>query len=108
MLIPGRPVFKGVNVKGTMIGFYCPQFIGDINTAGYHFHFISDDKKLGGHEMELKALKGITVSHQKLINYEFRQPDGKAFDTVQFEKQLKYNKKYEFLKLGKRVFRTKV
>ncbi len=93
ILIPGRPVFKGANVKGTIIGFYCPQFIGDINAAGYHFHFISDDKKLGGHVMEIKSTKELMVLHQKLLNYEFRLPVGMAFDTVRFDKQFQYNKK---------------
>jgi acetolactate decarboxylase len=93
VLIPGRPVFKGVNVKGTMIGFYCPQFIGDINAAGHHFHFISDDRKLGGHVMEIKANGGLNIELQKLINYEFRLPESNAFDTVKLDKQFQYNKK---------------
>jgi acetolactate decarboxylase len=93
VLIPGRPVFRGANVKGTMIGFFCPQFIGDINAAGYHFHFISDDKKLGGHVMEITATKEITVRQQKLLDYEFRLVDGRGFDTVRFDRQFQYNKK---------------
>jgi acetolactate decarboxylase len=93
VLIPARPVFKGNNISGTMIGFYCPQFIGDINAAGYHFHFISDDKTLGGHVMEIKASKVLQAAVQKLVNYQFRLPEGMAFDTVQFDKQFQYNKK---------------
>jgi acetolactate decarboxylase len=93
VLIPSRPVFRGAVVKGTMVGFYCPAFIGDINTAGYHFHFISDDKELGGHVMEVKATKQLKVEVQKLLNYEFRLPESKSFDTVQFDKQFQYNKK---------------
>jgi acetolactate decarboxylase len=93
VLIPSRPVFRGAAVKGTMVGFFCPAFIGDINTAGYHFHFISDDKKLGGHVMELKATKQLKVEVQKLLNYEFRLPESKSFGTVQFDKQFQYNKK---------------
>jgi acetolactate decarboxylase len=93
VLIPARPVFKGKNVKGTMIGFYCPQFIGDINAAGYHFHFISDDKKLGGHVMDMNATKSLKIEHQKLTTYQFRLPESKTFDTVKFDKSFQYNKK---------------
>lgn len=93
VLIPARPVFTGTKVAGTMIGFYCPQFIGDINTAAYHFHFISDDKKLGGHVMELKATAALQASLQKLTSYEFMMPSSAAFDTVRFDKQFQYNKK---------------
>jgi acetolactate decarboxylase len=90
-LIPNRPVFSGKKIKGTMIGFYCPSFIGDINAAGFHFHFISDDKKLGGHVMN--AINYFKVSVQKLVNYEFRLPESEAFDTVQFDKRFQYNTK---------------
>jgi acetolactate decarboxylase len=92
-LIPNRPVFEGKKVKGTMVGFYCPPFIGDINTAGYHFHFISDDKKLGGHVMEIGATSSLNVAMQKLVNYEFRLPQSQDFEKVQLDKQFQYNKK---------------
>lgn len=94
-LIPNRPVFTGKKIKGTMIGFYCPTFIGDINAAGFHFHFISDDKKLGGHvmELEIKATNALKISRQKLVNYEFKLTESEAFETVKFDKQFQYNKK---------------
>ena len=92
-LIPQRPVFKGKNVAGTMVGFFCPQFIGDINAAAYHFHFISDDKKLGGHVMEISSGKNAALKMQKLIHYQFDMPASVTFDTVKFEKQFQYNKK---------------
>lgn len=92
-LIPNRPIFIGKKIRGTMIGFYCPSFIGDINAAGFHFHFISEDKKLGGHVMEIKATNFLKVSMQKLVNYEFKLPESEAFETVQFDKQFQYNKK---------------
>jgi len=49
VLIPNRPVFEAENISGTLVGFYCPDYIGNINAKGHHFHFISDDKKWGGH-----------------------------------------------------------
>jgi len=92
-LIPNRPVFEGKKIKGTMIGFYCPSFIGDINAAGYHFHFISEDKKLGGHVMELKATNALTIAMQKRVNNEFKFPEGKIFEPVNLNKKFQYNKK---------------
>lgn len=93
VLIPQRPVFKGNSVAGTMVGFYCPQFIGDINTGGYHFHFISDDKKLGGHVMEITSGNKSEMKLQKLVRYQFDMPASVSFDTVRFDKQFQYNKK---------------
>ena len=93
VLIPARPVFTSQKIKGTMIGFFCPSFIGDINAAGFHFHFISEDKKLGGHVMELSATKPLKIEMQKMINYEFKLPESSEFQKVQFDKQFQYNKK---------------
>ena len=76
-----------------MIGFFCPTFIGDINAAGFHFHFISEDKKLGGHVMELTASKPLKIEMQKMINYEFKLPESAEFQKVLFDKQFQYNKK---------------
>ncbi|MBP6409485.1 MAG: acetolactate decarboxylase [Pseudarcicella sp.] len=93
VLIPARPVFKGTNIKGTLIGFYCPAYIGNINTTGYHFHFLADNKSIGGHLMDLKFSASAKIELQALQNYEFRLPESKDFEKVQFDKQFQYNKK---------------
>lgn len=93
VLIPERPVFDRVNISGTMVGFYCPSFIGDINAAGYHFHFISDDKQSGGHVMAVQSSGQLNIAIDKLTSYEFRMPESAAFDTVRFDRQFQYNKK---------------
>jgi acetolactate decarboxylase len=90
VLIPNRPVFEGEKVKGTMVGFYCPEMIGDINVAGYHFHFISDDKKLAGHVMEFNSNSPLSIKIDKLISYEFQLPQTEAFEKVQLDKEFQY------------------
>ncbi|MFD2289894.1 acetolactate decarboxylase, partial [Mariniflexile gromovii] len=91
VLIPERPVFEGTHVKGTIVGFYCPEFIGNINVAGYHFHFISDDKKLGGHVMSFKA-KNLLVEVDPLLNYNFTIPGSDDFFNVTLDKEFQYGK----------------
>ncbi|WP_422348986.1 acetolactate decarboxylase [Flagellimonas sp.] len=34
---------------GTMVGFYIPNFLNGINVPGFHLHFLSRDRKTGGH-----------------------------------------------------------
>lgn len=41
--------FSYKNVEGTIIALYCPDFMGNLNATGWHFHFISNDRKKGGH-----------------------------------------------------------
>ncbi|TWU43842.1 Alpha-acetolactate decarboxylase precursor [Novipirellula aureliae] len=92
ILIPNRPVFERQNFKGTLIGFYCPGFIGDINVEGFHFHFISDDKQFGGHAMEFKA-KDLHVAIDKMKQYTFVLPESEKFEAVEFDKQFQYQQK---------------
>lgn len=47
-----RPLYKKQNIKGTLVGFYNPGYAGGLDLSPFHFHFISDDKKAGGHVIE--------------------------------------------------------
>ena len=46
--------FEFNNVKGTLVGFRIPDYIGAMNVPKYHFHFLTEDKKAGGHVIELR------------------------------------------------------
>ena len=92
VLIPNRPVFERENFKGTMVGFFCPDFIGDINASGYHLHFISEDKTFGGHVMEFKA-KSLAVAFDEMYEYQFVLPNTDAYRNVGFDAEFQYKKK---------------
>jgi len=92
VLIPNRPVFETKNISGTMVGFFCPEFIGNVNVAAYHLHFISDDKSFGGHVMEFEA-NSLNVAMDEIKRYEFELPDTKAYRNVGFEAEFQYKKK---------------
>ncbi|SHF84388.1 acetolactate decarboxylase [Chryseobacterium sp. OV279] len=47
-----RPLYKKQNIRGIIIGFYNPGYAGGLDLSPFHFHFISDDKKAGGHMIE--------------------------------------------------------
>jgi acetolactate decarboxylase len=93
VLIPSRPVFEGEKIKGTMVGFYCPDMIGDINVSGYHFHFISDDKKLAGHVMEFTSNSPLMIKIDQLHRYEFQLPQTVGYEKVQLENKFQYKNK---------------
>ena len=42
-------VFDFNNVSGTIVGFYCPEYVAGVGVAGYHLHFITDELNAGGH-----------------------------------------------------------
>ena len=49
--------FNYDNITGTVVALYCPDYMGGLNTPGWHFHFISDDKTKGGHILDLQFAK---------------------------------------------------
>lgn len=50
-----QPTFEYSNIKGSLIGFWCPEYVGGVNVSGYHLHFLSDDKTKGGHLLDVRA-----------------------------------------------------
>jgi acetolactate decarboxylase len=47
-----QPVFDFHDVRGSLAGFYTPRFMESLNAPGYHIHFLSEDRKHGGHLIE--------------------------------------------------------
>jgi acetolactate decarboxylase len=47
--------FHADDVVGTLVGFWAPRYSRAVSVPGYHFHFISDDRSLGGHVLDLRA-----------------------------------------------------
>lgn len=92
VLIPNRPIFGAENVSGTMVGFFCPSFIGEINVAGFHMHFISDDRTFGGHAIEFEG-NDLTVEVDRMTEYTFVLPESGSFEKVEFDKQFQYKQK---------------
>ena len=37
------------DVPGTIVGFWSPPYARSINVAGWHLHFLTDDRIGGGH-----------------------------------------------------------
>ncbi len=56
-----QSVFTYENVKGTVVGLYLPGFMSGPNMAGYHLHFISDNRQKGGHILDFDAGAGTII-----------------------------------------------
>ena len=85
-MLSDRPRYQGKNIRGTLVGFWCPGYIGDINTAGFHLHFISDDHSLGGHLMEFSA-KSLEIGYDIKSEYKILLPDTKIFREAHFRSE---------------------
>jgi acetolactate decarboxylase len=52
----GQEEFTFEEQEGTLVGLWSPGFAGSFSVPGYHFHFLSLDKKRGGHVLECRAI----------------------------------------------------
>lgn len=77
-------VFALQNVRGTLVGFRLPQYFKGVNVAGYHFHFITADRKAGGHLLDGTFFKPV-VDVQPLQDWQIQLPDNAAFEQVILE-----------------------
>lgn len=76
------------NISGTLVGFYCPAFMSSLNSTGWHFHFISDDKKIGGHVLGLHLESG-EAQFDKTEAFRMILPKKQNFQTLNFDRDLK-------------------
>jgi acetolactate decarboxylase len=53
-VVKDQTIFEFHNAKGTIVGFRCPPYVKGINVPGYHLHFITEDRKAGGHLLECR------------------------------------------------------
>jgi acetolactate decarboxylase len=54
-VVSEQHVFELVAVDGTMLGFRFPEYAEGIEVAGWHLHFISEDRARGGHVLNSRA-----------------------------------------------------
>ena len=78
-----QSVFELHNVKGTVVGFYSPNYFPKVTPAGYHFHFLSAMRDSGGHVLDLRIEKGVVLIDQAM-GLRLDLPDDKTFLGLDF------------------------
>jgi acetolactate decarboxylase len=68
-----QPVFEFFDIKGTLAGFRFPDYAQGLNVPGYHMHFITDDRKAGGHLLDCQLQKG-RLSAEHTSNFHMELP----------------------------------
>ena len=68
------------NIKGTLVCVYYPDYMDGINAAGWHLHFLSEDKQCGGHVFDISLTQG-EAAFCRITSIEIDIPDSPAFDT---------------------------
>ena len=86
--IKEQKVFDLKGQEGTLVGFRFPSYAVGINVPGYHFHFLSKDKTLGGHVLDLQMEQAkIQVEKGREFSMEF--PESEEFLKFHYEADAK-------------------
>ena len=75
-----QKAFQFENITGTLVCVYFPDYMDGINASGWHLHFISDDRKHGGHVFDI-IMKSGKGQISKINSIELKLPDEPIFDT---------------------------
>jgi len=85
-VIEHQSIFELEDVSGTMVGFFFPDSMEGINVAGFHLHFITDDRRAGGHVLDCEVTDAIVeiddssalflVLPENQAYYEYAPPGG--------------------------------
>ena len=81
-----QSIFEFYNVKGTIAGFRCPIYLEEINVPGYHLHFITDDRKTGGHLLECEV-QNIEIEIDYTSKFCMALPENAEFYAVNLEEE---------------------
>lgn len=57
VIVGEQPIFVWENIPGSLVGIRCPKSALGKNVVGWHFHFISKDRRIGGHVNDLLTEK---------------------------------------------------
>jgi acetolactate decarboxylase len=75
----GQKVHTYANITGTVVGFFTPVFVKDLDTQGYHLHFLSDDHTRGGHILDMTIPANSSVEYDITQYYTVALPTTGAF-----------------------------
>jgi len=74
--------------QGTLVGFRCPAYMKRFDRVGYHFHWLGEDRKSGGH-VRAYAIEDVEIAIQELSGFTIEQPSRGEFYEVDLETERK-------------------
>ena len=79
--------FDFEDIKGTMVGLYCPDYMGDLNSVGWHFHFLTEDLTQGGHVLQV-SVDEATAMLDATPGFELFLPEDDTFQNMELSKDM--------------------
>jgi acetolactate decarboxylase len=70
--------FNFTEIDGSLIGLWSPGFSSAFSVAGYHFHFLSNDRRHGGHVLDVEADR-LHLKIEPLTDFHLALPETESF-----------------------------
>jgi len=77
----GQSDFQFENTTGTCVGFFMPPYMARTNVPGYHVHYMSDDRKNGGHIFEFNTDR-LMIEVDRAKGFIIEENSSAEMDTV--------------------------
>ena len=75
-VVAGQSVFELEQVEGSLIGFRFPDQSAGIEVGGYHLHFVTIDRRRGGHVLGFRAGDELSVAADSESDLRVELPPG--------------------------------
>ena len=89
-------IFEYEHTSGILVGYLLPEYLNGISISGFHFHFLSSDKKQGGHVLDFTG-ENLKVEIAELRSMELEVSSDRNFQQFRFRN--KYNE--DLAKVGR-------
>ena len=73
-----QPEFEFDDIDGTLVGFWSPEYAKAFNVPGYHLHFMSADRKHGGHLLQCRGVN-LKLQMETEANVQVALPETEDF-----------------------------
>jgi len=70
--------FEISEIRGTLVGLWSPGFSSAFSIAGYHFHFLSEDRMHGGHLLACSS-GSLRLRVEALNDFHLALPENESF-----------------------------
>jgi acetolactate decarboxylase len=80
-VVKKQSTFEFSDVSGVMVGWRLPTYMSGVGAVGYHLHFLTDDRKAGGHVLGCQV-KRVTAEIDTTSELDMVLPNDQAFYQV--------------------------
>lgn len=85
-VVAAQQTFEAQDIEGTLVGFRFPPYLGAVNAPGWHFHFVSADRRWGGHVLDVAA-QTLSAKIDETRSFHLLLPRDAGFDAADFGDQ---------------------